>query len=108
MQNKTTVNTKLKKNDLVMVVSGKEKGKTGRILKLDLNKGRVIVEGVNMVKKAVRRKDQNDRGGIMEIEGSIHISNVMAVDKSGKPTRLTFTLDNGKKVRTSVRTGEAL
>jgi large subunit ribosomal protein L24 len=108
MQNTDIVKTKLKKNDLVMVISGKEKGKTGRILKLDLKKGRVVIEGVNMVKKAVRRKDQNDRGGIIEIEGSVHISNVQAIDKNGKPTRLTYKLGGGEKVRSSARTGEAL
>jgi large subunit ribosomal protein L24 len=108
MQEQNTVSTKLKKNDQVMVVSGKEKGKTGRILSLDLIKGRVIVEGVNMVKKAVKKKNQEDRGGIMDIEGSLHISNVMLVDKSGKPTRVGYKFDKNQKTRISVRTGEAL
>ena len=108
MQTKNTVSTKLKKNDQVMVISGKEKGKTGRILTLDLQKGRVVVEGVNMVKKAVRRKSQEDRGGIMEIEGSLHISNVMLVDKSGKPTRVGYKFEKNQKQRISVRTGDVL
>lgn len=108
MQNKNTVSTKLKKNDQVMVISGKDKGRTGRILSIDLKKGRVIVEGLNMVKKAIRRKSQEDRGGIMEIEGSIHISNVMLVDKTGKPTRVGYKFDKNQKTRVSVRTGEEL
>lgn len=102
------VSTKLKKNDQVMVISGKEKGKVGRILSLDLKKGRVVVEGVNMVKKAVRRKRQEDRGGIIEVEGSLHISNVMIVDKSGKPTRIAYRKDNTTKIRLAVRTGDEL
>ncbi|NCN04691.1 MAG: 50S ribosomal protein L24 [Spirochaetales bacterium] len=108
MQNKNTVSTKLKKNDQVMVISGKEKGKTGRILSIDLEKGRVVIESVNMVKKAVRKKKQEDRGGIMEIEGSLHISNVMLVDKSGKPTRVGYKFEKNEKARVSVRTGEVL
>jgi large subunit ribosomal protein L24 len=100
--------TKLKKNDQVMVISGREKGKTGRILRLDLKNGRVVVEGVNMVKKAVRKKNQNDRGGIMDIEAPLHISNVQLVTKAGKTTRAAMKIEGGKKIRVSAKTGEAL
>jgi len=100
--------TKLKKDDHVVVIAGREKGKSGRILRIDLKNGRVLVEGVNMVKKAVRKKNQNDRGGIMDIEAALHISNVQLVTKSGKPTRVTYKIEGDKKVRVSAKTGEAL
>ena len=66
---------KLRREDLVQVIAGKDKGKQGKILKIDREKGRVIVAGVNMIKKAMKKKTQNDRGGIAEIEGALHISN---------------------------------
>jgi large subunit ribosomal protein L24 len=100
--------TKLKKNDQVKVIAGREKGKVGRVLRIDLKKGRVLVEGVNMVKKAVRKKSQNDRGGIMDVEAPLHLSNVQLVTKSGKTTRAAYKIEGGKKVRVSAKTGEAL
>jgi large subunit ribosomal protein L24 len=100
--------TKLKKDDQVMVIAGREKGKTGRVLRIDLKKGRVLVEGVNMVKKAVRKKNQNDRGGIMDVEAPLHLSNVQLMTKAGKNTRATFKIEDGKKTRVSAKTGEAL
>ncbi|AHC14308.1 50S ribosomal protein L24 [Salinispira pacifica] len=103
-----TYTTKIKKNDQVMVVAGREKGKTGRVLRIDLKNGRILIEGVNMVKKAVRKKSQNDRGGIMEVEAPLHISNVQLVGKNGKPARAGFKLDGDKKVRVNAKTGEAL
>jgi len=101
-------NTKLKKNDQVTVISGKEKGKIGRILKIDTKNNRVLVEGINMVKKAVRKKSQNDRGGIIEVEASLHISNVQILDKNGKPTRITYKIEGDAKTRVSVTTGDKL
>lgn len=103
-----TTSTKLKKNDQVIVISGKEKGKVGRILRIDTKNNRVLVEGVNMVKKAVRKKNQNDRGGIIEVEATLHISNVQIVDKNGKPTRITYKVEGDKKVRVAVNTGDKL
>ncbi len=100
--------TKLKKNDQVKVIAGREKGKTGRVLSIDLKKGRVVVEGVNMVKKAVRKKNQNDRGGIMDVEAPLQLSNVQLMTKSGKATRVAYKIDGDKKVRVSAKTGEAL
>lgn len=100
--------TKLKKDDQVVVITGREKGKTGRILRIDLKKGQVVVEGVNMVKKAVRKKNQNDRGGIVDIEAPLNLSNVQIVGKNGKGTRIAFKKDGDKKVRVSAKTGEAL
>lgn len=103
-----TISTKLKKDDQVIVISGKEKGKTGRILRVDTKNSRVLVEGVNKVKKAVRKKGQNDRGGIIEVEATIHISNVQVMDKAGKPTRVTYKIEGDKKVRVSVNTGDKI
>ena len=108
MAEAATTNTKLKKNDQVIVISGKEKGKVGRILKIDTKNNRVLVEGINLVKKAKRKKSQNDRGGIIEIEASLHLSNVQIVDKNGKPTRITYKIEGDKKVRVSVNTGDKL
>ena len=90
---------KIKKNDSVKVISGNFNGQTGRILKVLLNKNRAIVEGLNKAKKHVRPSEQNQQGGIIEKEMSIHLSNLMLIDK-GKPTKISFkVLDNGKKVR---------
>lgn len=107
-RNNVKVKYKIKKNDQVVVIAGKDKGKTGRVLKVDSEKGRIVVEGINMVKKAVRRKSQNEPGGFIDIEAPIHISNVMFLDKDGKPTRLGYKFVDGKKVRYSKRTGEVL
>lgn len=100
--------TKLKKDDTVMVVAGKDKGKTGRVLKLERDAGRVLVEGVNLVKKAQKKRGQNDTGGIIERESEIDISNVMLVAKDGKPTRVGYRVEGDNKVRFSRRTGEAI
>lgn len=100
--------TKLKKDDQVMVIAGKDKGKVGRILRIDAKTSRVLVEGVNLVKKAVRKKNQNDRGGIIEVEATIHLSNVQIVDKGGKPTRVTYKTEGDDKVRVAVKSGDKL
>jgi large subunit ribosomal protein L24 len=103
---------KLKKEDTVEIITGKDKGKRGRILKILRDKDRVMVEGANMVKKAQKRKSQQDRGGIAEIEAAIHASNVMIVCKKCGPTRIGYKLssDKGKVVKTRVcrKCGEAL
>lgn len=98
--------TKLKANDTVRVIAGKDKGKTGKVVRFDGNGERVFVEGVNMVKKAVRRQRENEQGGIIEIEASLDVSNVMLVSK-GQPSRLGFRIDGkGKKVRIARKSGE--
>ncbi|HUX51415.1 MAG TPA: 50S ribosomal protein L24 [Spirochaetia bacterium] len=99
---------KLKKNDQVKVIAGKEKGKTGRVLRIDRVKGRVLIEGVNMVKKAKKKRSQTDQGGIIEIEAAIHISNVMIVAKNGEPSRVGYRVENGERVRFAKKTGEVL
>ncbi|MFS8578464.1 MAG: 50S ribosomal protein L24 [Novibacillus thermophilus] len=93
-----------------MVISGKDKGKKGRVLKTYPRENRVLVEGVNMVKKHVRPSQQNPQGGIVEQEAPIHASNVMLIDpKAGEPTRIGYkVLDNGKKVRIARKSGEPI
>ncbi|OXS52740.1 50S ribosomal protein L24 [Cohnella sp. CIP 111063] len=100
----------VKKDDNVIVISGKDKGKKGRIIAAYPRENRVLVEGVNMIKRHTRPNPQNQQGGIIEREAAIHASNVMHIDpKSGKPTRIGYqTLDNGKKVRVAKRSGESI
>jgi large subunit ribosomal protein L24 len=99
---------KIKKDDTVAVIAGREKGKRGRILKILREKDRVLIEGVNLVKKAQRRKSQQDRGGIVEIEASVHASNVMIVCKKCGPTRIGYKIDGAEKKRICKKCGEAL
>lgn len=100
--------TKLKRDDTVIVIAGKDRGKTGRVLKVERDAGRILVEGVNMVKKAQKKRSQSDTGGIIEREAPIHISNVMLVGKDGKKTRLGYRIEGENKVRFSRRTGETI
>jgi large subunit ribosomal protein L24 len=100
--------TKLKKNDLVKILTGKDKGKSGRILEVDAEKERVLVEGLNMKKKTVRPRNQQEKGGIIEVEGYLHISNVAVLGKDGKPTRLGYKFEGDKKIRFAKTTGEAI
>ena len=99
---------KLKKDDTVKVIAGKDKGKSGRILKIDRDNDRIIVQGLNIAKKAVRKKSQQDKGGIIEIETPLHISNVAIVIKDGTTSRIGFEIRDGKKVRIAKKTGEVL
>ncbi len=101
-------NIKLKKDDMVQVIAGKEKGKQGKLLKINRDKGRVIVAGLNMVKKAMRKRKQTDRGGIEEIEASINASNVMIVCKKCGPTRIGYKLAGDDKQRVCRKCGEVL
>jgi large subunit ribosomal protein L24 len=100
--------TPVRKNDEVIVTAGKDRGKRGRVLQVLPEKNRVLVEGVNMIKRHTRANPQkNVKGGIVEREAAIHASNVMPVDPdSGKPTRVgRKVLDDGRRVRVSRRTG---
>ncbi len=100
---------KLKKNDNVKVLAGKDKGKSGRILKIDHESQRVIVQGVNMVKKTMKKRSQQDQGGIKEIEAPIHVSNLAILVKNGQTSRIGFKFDeSGKKIRYAKKTGEVL
>ena len=98
---------KLKKEDTVEIIAGKDKGKRGRILKILRDKDRVVVEGANMMKKAQKRRNQQDRGGIIEVEAPLHYSNVAMVCKKCGPTRISFKLDGTTKTRVCRKCGEA-
>ena len=99
---------KLKKNDIVQVITGKYKGKKGRIIKVLLDKNRVIVEGINIIKKHERPTQENPQGGIMKKESSIHSSNVQFIE-NGELVKIGYKiLDNGSKVRYSKKTNNIL
>ena len=100
--------TKIKKDDQVKVIAGKDKGKTGKVLKVDRINLRVVVQGVNMVKKAVKPKKQGEKGGIIDVEASLDISNVSLITKNGKITRIGYKIEGGEKIRISKKNGEAL
>ncbi len=99
--------TKLRTGDKVVVITGKDKGKEGKILVVDRKKGRVIVEGINMVSKHTKPNAVNTQGGIIKKEAFIDASNVMYVH-NGKPTRLGAKIENGKKSRVAKTTGEVI
>ena len=99
---------KIKKGDTVQIISGIEFGKSGRVIKVFPLKEKVIVEGLNMVKKHSRPTQENPQGGILEKESPIHISNVMFIT-GGKPTRLGYKkLEDGRKVKYAKTTGEVI
>ncbi len=100
----------LRKNDVVQVMTGEYKGKTGRIIRVIPEKNRAIVEGINIVKRHTKPSPKNQQGGIMEKEASIHISNLMLkCPKTGKPTRLGVkVLENGERVRFSKKAKESI
>ena len=95
---------KLKVNDTVQVLAGKDKGKNGKVKSINFKTNRVVVEGVNIVKKAIKPNQANQQGGIVDMEKAIHISNVALVDpKTGKPTRVAVKSVSGKNVRIAVK-----
>ena len=98
---------RLKKDDTVKIIAGKDKGLTGKIVKIDPVNERVVVQGANMVKKTMKKKNAQDKGGIMEIEAPIHVSNVALVSKGGV-SKIGYKVENGKKVRFAKKTGEVL
>jgi large subunit ribosomal protein L24 len=102
--------THVRKGDTVVVIAGKERGKRGKVLRVIPEKGRVVVERVNMIKKHQRPTQKLRQGGIIEREGAMHISNVMLVDpRSDKPTRVGVrALSDGKKVRLARKSGEMI
>ena len=100
---------RIKKEDHVIVIAGKDKGKQGKVMRVLPQEERAIVEGVNVVKKA-RKKTQQEAGAFIEVERSIHISNIMLMDKkTGKATRIgAKILKDGSKVRVSKKSGEVI
>jgi large subunit ribosomal protein L24 len=103
----TTAKMRVKKGDTVKVIAGKDKGKTGVILKTMPKDSKLIVKGVQMVKKH-QAPSRVSGGGIFEKESPIHVSNVMLVDKDGQPTKVTFEVKDGKKVRVAKKTGTVI
>jgi large subunit ribosomal protein L24 len=105
---KSAVPVHIKKNDKVEVIAGKEKGKTGKVLKVFRDKNRVLIEKVNMIKRHTRPSPQTGQGGIVEKEASLHISNVLVIcTKCTAPTRIKKTqTPDGKWVRTCKKCGE--
>ena len=96
---------KIKKDDMVIVIAGKDKDKTGKVL--SVKEGKVIVEGVNVVKKHTKPNQMNQNGGIVEKEAAIDVSNVMLL-VDGKATRVGFEVKDGKKVRVAKTTGKVI
>ena len=106
---------KIRRGDTVKVITGKDRGKTGRVLRVEPDRQRVYVEGVAVRKRHIRPRTvrdtqrQQEIGGIVESEGPIHVSNVMLVDpKSGEPTRVGVRREDGRRVRVAKRSGEGL
>lgn len=98
---------KIKSGDVVKVMSGENKGKEGKILRVIVDKSQAIVEGVNMVSKHKKPSAQNPQGGIEKMEAPLHISNLMLLEK-GKPVRVGFREENGKKIRFSKKSNKAI
>ncbi len=103
------VKTRITKGDTVRVMRGEDKGKEGEVVRLFLKKGRVIVEGVNIVKKHRRARRPEEQSGIIEMPAPMHLSNVMLVDSAGNATRVRTRIDeDGTKERISVKGGDAI
>ena len=99
----------IKKNDTVYVLAGEDKGKTGKVLKVLVDKQRAIVEGVNYVNKSAKPSAKNPQGGFEKIEAPIHISNLSLIDpKSGKPTRVSIKHEGKNVIRVSKKSGEEI
>ena len=99
---------KIRKGDPVVVLAGKDKGRTGTVTKVFPKEQRVLVAGINMVQRHTRPSQGDPQGGIKNKEAPIHLSNVAVVDSKGKPTRVGFRVDGDKKVRIAKTTGEVI
>ena len=99
---------KIKTGDTVKVIAGDHKGSEGKIIKVLLEKNKVIVEGVNMVKKHMKPSAQSPQGGIVEKEASIQISNLSLLTSKGETTRIGYKMEEGKKVRFSKKSNEVI
>jgi large subunit ribosomal protein L24 len=110
-QNQRRRSMKVRSGDQVRVMAGKDRGKSGRVLRVEPKRERVYVEGLNMVKRHVRPKQvagahtEAALGGVIEREGPIHVSNVMVLDAKGKPTRIAIEREGGKRVRVAKSSG---
>ena len=99
---------KIKKGDRVVVLTGKDKGREGKVLQVIPKEERVVVEGLNMVQRHTRPTQADPQGGIKNKEAPLHVSNVAVVDSNGKPTRVGFRMEGDKKVRFAKTTGEVI
>ncbi len=99
---------RIKAGDTVRVITGDHKGSEGKVLRVDREKNKAIVEGVNMVSKHEKPSAQNPQGGIVKKEAPIHVSNLSLIDKSGETTRVGFEIRDGKKVRFSKKSNEVI
>ena len=106
---------KIRRDDTVRIIAGKDRGKTGRVKSVDPKRQRVYVEGANIIKRHLKPRTLRDTqraqemGGIVEMEGPIHVSNVMLIDpESGEPTRLGVNRDGGKRVRVAKKSGKEI
>ncbi|HEY2537011.1 MAG TPA: 50S ribosomal protein L24 [Solirubrobacteraceae bacterium] len=108
---------KIRSGDQVQVISGKDRGKNGRVLRTEPGNERVYVEGLNMIKRHTRPRESSggagqntgaQLGGVIEREGPIHISNVVLLDPKGKPTRVRIDRSGGKRSRVAVRSGAVI
>ena len=98
---------KIKKDDMVRIIAGKDKGRDGKVLSVDPKTGRVVVEGINMVTKHQKPSQANPQGGIVRSESPIDISNVMLLS-DGQPTKVGFRMEGDKKVRYAKKTGKVI
>jgi large subunit ribosomal protein L24 len=106
---------KIRRDDTVRIIAGKDRGKTGRVLRVDPEKQKVFVEGANIIKRHLKPRTLRDTqraqemGGIVEMEGPIHVSNVMLIDPdSGDPTRIAIRREGGKRVRVAKKSGKEI
>jgi large subunit ribosomal protein L24 len=99
---------KIKKGDKVVVLTGKDKGKTGNVVRVLPKENRLVVGGINMVQRHTKPTQGDPQGGIKNKEAPLHISNVAIADGNGKPTRVGFRIDGDKKVRVAKSTGEVI
>jgi large subunit ribosomal protein L24 len=99
---------KIRKGDRVMLLTGKDKGRTGNVTRVMPKESRVVVSGLNMVQRHTAPSQGDPQGGIKHKEASVHVSNVAVVDSKGRPTRVGFELRDGKKVRVAKTTGEVI
>ena len=106
---------KIRRDDTVRIITGKDRGKTGRVLRVDPEKHKVFVEGANIIKRHMKPRTLRDTqraqemGGIVEMEGPIHVSNVMLIDPdSGEPTRISVRREGGKRLRVAKKSGKEI
>ncbi len=102
------MSAKIKKGDRVVLLAGKDKGRSGAVLKVLPKDNRVVVQGLNLVKRHTRPTQSDPQGGIKSKEASLHLSNVAIADAGGKATRVGFRIDGDKKVRVAKTTGEVI